>query len=192
MTRAVVLRCGIPLLLLTAGCSSSGMMETMDRGIELEIAGRKLERGGEHAGAVAKYSAALKDFQRSLEIAKDRKNRVFQSFLLAKLSIVESGQGRCLQHDNNPQGSWEQAIERYRASGLWAVEGQFLKMKENAISSEAFCLRPDKNPKGSWKRAATSYGQVVKLAKTFGDDEGRGIALRNQAFCLWRATSRRS
>lgn len=183
MKRAVTLFLA-PLLLFSAGCSSSEMMESMERGIDLEIKARKLERGDEPKQAAQTYAAAAKDYEHALAIAKERENRVFQSFLVMKLSITSFGQGRCVQPDADPAGSWEAAIEHYRKGGTWAIEGNFLKMKENAIMAEANCLRPDKNAKGSWKAAVAMYAKAVKLAKSFGDDEGRGKALRNQAVCM--------
>lgn len=182
MTRALALS----FLLLVAGCTTHGdLLEATDLGIAHEEAARKLERKREFAPAAARFAAAETDFSEALRIAELRENHVFISFITAKLSIVSSGQGRCVQPDNDPQGSWEQAIEHYRRAADYARTVTLLRMVGDAIMNQAYCRRPDNDPQqGSWKAAGELYAEAAKVYEGFGWDEGRAPALREQALCL--------
>jgi len=175
----------LPLALLTLnGCAHSQMMERMEAGEVLEKEGRDLERSLEFAQAAEKYEQSEVDYAASRVIAVESKTQVFISHVDLKLSIVSTGQARCLQPDNNPAGSWERAIELYARAERHATDGTFLKMKANSVSAQALCLRPDKNPRGDWEQARAMYERSAKLHDGFEDEKGRGEAIRNQVFCM--------
>ena len=182
MNRAVLV---LLLALLGAGCSShSTMMETMDRGLVFEKEGRDLERAGEFSPAAERYAQCAADLEEALRIAEERQNAVFVSMLNAKLSIIASGQGRCAQPDNNPQGSWEQALAHHARAAQLAGGMMFLKMKGNALVDQAQCQQPDRNPQGSWAEAVELYAQAAAAYKASDADEELAVALRKQALAL--------
>ncbi len=170
------------LLVTAPGCSA--MMETIDRGLALEKEARTLERSGEFAKGGDTYAKAEIELTEGLVLAKGRKQQVFVSLMNHKLSLVSSGQGRCARPDNNPAGSWEAATQHFTRAGDYATRSAFHKLIMLSVCDRADCLRPDKNPSGSWEKAAATYAEAAAMSRKIDDDEGRGMALRQQAICL--------
>lgn len=185
MTKAGWLLLLLPCL---AGCASShgAMTDAVDAGVEHEIAARGLERKREFPAAAERYAASQVELDRAAEIARVRENQVFGSFIGTKLSIVASGQARCLEPRNNPAGSWERARELYVQAADYAEQISMHKLRANAMSDQARCTQPDHDPQGSWERAAALYADVVTMLEGLQDDAGRATALRLRALCLMK------
>jgi hypothetical protein len=170
------------LLVTAPGCSA--MMETIDRGLALEKEGRTFERASEFAKGRDAYAKAEVELAEGLVLAQGRKQQVFVSLMNHKLSLVSSGQARCVRPDNDPTGSWDAAMALFEQAGEYAMRSAFLKLKMLSVCDRADCLRPDKNPESTWEKAAATYAEAAKISKDIDDDEGRGMALRLQAICL--------
>ncbi|RMG15269.1 MAG: zinc ribbon domain-containing protein [Planctomycetota bacterium] len=172
------------LVLFVAGCQHREMLKETDQGRLLEKEARTLQRSGAYAEAARNYALAAERYERALDIATERQNEVFSSFLSTKLSIVTRGEADCVRPDRDGEGSWERAYELYGRAAEHAEAVSMLKLKGLARSGQAECRRPDLNPQGDWGEAARLYEEAAALAEDYKGAKERGEALRWEAICL--------
>jgi hypothetical protein len=171
------------------GCANThgAMSDKVDEGVAHEIAARDFERAKAFPKAAETYAQSHGAFVEALDIAKVRENLVFICFITSKLSIVSSGEARCVEPTNDPQGSWQRAITLYERAADWAAQVTMLKLKSNALCDQARCRQPDHDAEhGSWEAAGALYAQAAEVCDDLDDDLGRGQALRLQALCLMK------
>jgi hypothetical protein len=186
MSRSLMVLALLAPLSLAGGCANShgSMMEAADEGVALEEQGRAQERREQFPPAAESFAQSQASLDEALAIAKVRQNHVFISFITTKLAIVSAAQARCVEPKNNPQGSWERAVELYVQSAAYADEVTMTKLKANAVLAQGRCKQPDHDPKGSWEQAGALYAKAAEICEGMEDEKGRGEALRLQALCL--------
>jgi tetratricopeptide (TPR) repeat protein len=137
---------------------------------------RSLERDADTAG---NWNGAARLYRRAAKIHKEKGEDLGFTYLCI---------GRCIRPDNNPEGSWDEALAWYaRAFAAFTTEGE-LWGQADSIELQAWCRRPDQNPEGDWKRAAALYAEALRLISYPGSEgyfagqrADRQVAL---AYCL--------